>query len=149
MQLVGRDLEPGRYTATGFEFCYWERLSGLSGELDEVIVNDIPNSRAIVEIPPTDVAFDSVDCGDWTLYVPGETVSTFTDGDWTVGQDIVAGQYTAEPSGEACYWERATGFTHAPEEIIANDIPRGRAIVEIAASDARFSSRGCGNWTPL
>ena len=50
MQLVGRDLEPGRYTATGFEFCYWERLSGLSGELDEVIVNDIPNSRAIVEI---------------------------------------------------------------------------------------------------
>ena len=149
MQLVGRDIEPGRYVATGFEFCYWERLSGLSGELDDVITNDIPNFRSIVEIVPTDVAFDSVDCGGWTLYLPAGTVSTFTDGDWVVGQDVVPGQYTAEPTDDACYWERATGFAHSSDEIIANDIPRGRAIVEIEVSDVRFSSRGCGTWTPL
>jgi hypothetical protein len=149
MQLVGQSVQPGRYITSGFEFCYWARLAGLSGESGEVIVNDTPTGRAVVEILPSDVAFDSGDCGTWTGYVPGGIVTTFGDGDWVVGQDIAPGRYSADGTGGTCYWERASGFTHEFGELITNDLPSGRPIVEIQPSDVRFTSRDCGTWTPL
>jgi hypothetical protein len=149
MQLVGQSVQPGRYTTSGFEFCYWARLAGLSGEAGDVIVNDTPTGRAVVEILPSDVAFDSGDCGTWTGYVPGGIATTFGDGDWVVGQDIAPGQYSADATGGTCYWERASGFTHEFGELITNDLPSGRPIVEIQPSDVRFTSRDCGTWTPL
>jgi hypothetical protein len=150
MQLVGTDVQPGRYIADGFSgLCYYERLSGLSGELDDIIVNDLPLGRAIVEIQSTDVAFNSEDCGDWVIYFPSVTVPTFGDGDWVVGQDIAPGRYSSEGTADGCYWERATGFTHELDELITNDLPSGRAIVEIAPTDVRFTSKDCGTWTPL
>ncbi|MBC7308142.1 MAG: hypothetical protein H5T80_14705, partial [Dietzia sp.] len=66
---------------------------------------------------------------------------------WVVNEQIQPGTYQAE--GELCYWERATAFLHDFEEIIANDVPTGRAVVEIAPDDVRFTSNGCGTWTPL
>jgi hypothetical protein len=149
IQLVGTDVQPDLYIADSFGgLCYWERLSGVSGELDDLIVNDLPNERALVEIVASDYAFNSEDCGDWTLYVPGEMVTSFGDGDWAVGQDFAPGQYSSE-GGDGCYWERASGFTHGFEELTVNDLPSGRAIVQIDASDVRFTSKDCGTWTPL
>ena len=52
--------------APGGETCYWERLSGLSGTIDDVIANDLPSGQAVVEIAGDDVAFNSTDCGEWS-----------------------------------------------------------------------------------
>jgi hypothetical protein len=41
-------------------------LSGVSGELDDIVTNDLPTGRAIVEIAESDFAFSSRDCGEWT-----------------------------------------------------------------------------------
>ena len=68
VKIVGSDIQPGTYQSSDSSFCYWERLSGLSGEFDDIIVNDITTEgAAIVSIAPTDVAFSSDGCGTWTL----------------------------------------------------------------------------------
>lgn len=66
IHLVGRDINPGTYQAPGGSLCYWERLSGTSGEFDDLIANDLPSGTAIVTISGSDVAFKSEDCGTWT-----------------------------------------------------------------------------------
>ena len=47
-----------------FDSCYWERLSGFSGEFDEILANANPVVHSVVEVEDSDVAFNS-DCGDW------------------------------------------------------------------------------------
>jgi hypothetical protein len=146
-QVVGTDTQPGRYVAGG-ELCYWERLSGLGGTFEEIITNGNPEGQAIVEILDSDVAFNSDGCGDWTLYVPPASPATsFGPGDWVVGEQIAPGTYRADAAG-LCYWERASGFAHDFDEIITNGNPTGQAIVEIAPTDARFTTSGCGDWEP-
>jgi hypothetical protein len=145
-QLVNTDVPPGRYTSQG-DTCYWERLSGLTGSFEEIIQNGNVEGQAIVEILPTDVAFNSSMCGDWTLYQPpAAPAEQFGSGDWAVNEQIVPGTYRAE-SNEGCYWERASGFTHEFGEILANANPEGQAIVEIPAGDVRFTSARCGTWS--
>ncbi len=41
--------------------CYWERLSGLSGDFDDLIANDNANGSYYVTIDASDVAF-TTDC---------------------------------------------------------------------------------------
>ena len=65
---------------------------------------------------------------------------------WVLDIHVEAGRYEA-PGGETCYWERLSGFNGDLNNIIANDLPIGGAIVEISASDAAFNSNGCGEWT--
>ena len=95
------------------------------------------------------MAFNSYDCAQWTIYLPTIMVASFGSGDWVVGQDIAPGRYATDGTGGNCYWERASGFTHNADEVITNDLQSGRAIVEIKASDVRFTSRDCGTWTPV
>ena len=67
--LVGRDIQPGTYQAQlpAGSSCYWERLSGLSGDLGDIIANDFVRSeQVVVTILATDVAFKSEGCGTWT-----------------------------------------------------------------------------------
>ena len=58
---VGDEIAPGTYVTTApdgsFDYCYWARLSGFSGELDEVLANDLmePGSRGRVENSSSDV----------------------------------------------------------------------------------------------
>lgn len=147
-KLVGSDIQPGRYISNG-SGCYWERLSGLDGELDSLLANGNVDGQAIVEVLPTDVAFNSNRCGRWTIYAPPTApAATFGDGDWAVGQQIQPGRYRSSESD--CYWERASGFTHqGVDELLANDNASGQAIVEIQPSDARFTSSRCGTWTKV
>ena len=152
IQEVGVDIPPGIYE-TGvlgeddlFDGCYWERLAGFSGEFDEIIANENATVHAMVDIMGTDVGFNS-DCGGWYVVEPlEEPLTTIPPGMWAVSVHIAAGQYGA-PGGDSCYWERLSGLSGELDDIIANDLPTGAAIVEIAASDVAFSSSGCGEWT--
>jgi hypothetical protein len=78
--LVGTDIAPGTYRADGMvaggssaDWCYWARLSDLTGgsEADDngIIDNHLGTGpgQVLVEILPTDVAFETKDCGTWTL----------------------------------------------------------------------------------
>ena len=63
---VGTDIAAGTYRATGGEDCYWARLSGFGGTLDEIIANEIGVAQPIVTIQPSDVGFTSSRCGTWS-----------------------------------------------------------------------------------
>ena len=66
--LVGIDVPPGTYRSRpDGSHCYWARLSGLGGTLDDIIANEGVNSgQAIVEIASSDYAFQSSGCVAWT-----------------------------------------------------------------------------------
>ncbi|NGP08428.1 hypothetical protein G6038_23710 [Rhodococcus sp. 14C212] len=66
MHLVGRDINAGTYRTAGGSNCYWERLSGTSGEFDDIITNDNVSGASVVTISSSDVAFKSSGCGTWT-----------------------------------------------------------------------------------
>jgi len=149
--IVGEDIEPGRYRAAAVgPLCYWERLSGFSGEFKDIIANDIPTGRTVVDILPADAGFHSSDCGPWTSDlspVTSSPLSPFGDGTYIVGVDIAPGTWSA-PGGPTCYWERLSGFSGDFAELLANDLPPGNAVVTISADDAGFSTHGCGEWSP-
>ncbi len=64
--ITNTDFVPGTYRSTGGSGCYYSRLSGFSGELGDVIANEMTDSSAIVTIPSSDKGFKSVRCGTWT-----------------------------------------------------------------------------------
>ncbi len=149
VQIVGEDVQPGIYeTGIVDELfgCYWERLAGLSGDFEEILANNNVAGHDVVEIMPADVAFDS-DCGGWYSMTPlDQPLSTIPVGKWMIGAHISPGTYEA-PGSDVCYWERLSGVSGDLDDVIANDLPSGRAIVEIASSDFAFNSNGCGEWT--
>jgi outer membrane murein-binding lipoprotein Lpp len=65
VHLVGEEIAPGTYRASSPEDCYWERLSGLSGEFGDIIANGIGAGDSTVTIRPGDMAFASERCGTW------------------------------------------------------------------------------------
>ena len=65
---VGEDIRPGLYRTTGSEGllgCTWQRLSGLSGDFDDVIAVGFESGPTYVEISTTDIAFKSSGCEPW------------------------------------------------------------------------------------
>ena len=154
--LIGTDAQPGIYRATvpsdAFG-CYWERLSDLSGEFEAILANDnvTPGDVATVELAPTDAAFNSDGCGNWTVFVPpAQPASTFGGGTWLVNNEILPGRYQStgpEPDDFGCYWERRSSVRGDLDSIIANDNVEGPTVVDISASDFAFKSSGCGTWT--
>jgi len=64
---VGEQIVLGRYAAPGDPSgCYWERVSGFSGELDDILANDFTTQPVIVDIAPTDEGFTNSGCGTFT-----------------------------------------------------------------------------------
>lgn len=146
---VGADIQPGLYKSTG-SVNYWARLSGFSGEFDEIIANGNPMSAShVVEIIESDTAFETSGSGGWFLvddsYQP-ELATEFEDGIYIVGVDIEPGRYRSE-GGSMGYWARLSGFTGGFDDIIANGNPDGSTIIEISESDSGFESNGNGTWT--
>jgi hypothetical protein len=137
------------------EGCYWERLSGLSGDSVDRITNDFRSfsSQVIVDIEATDRAFkfDS-DCGILKTYVqPSSPVSAIAPGIWTVNGEISSGTYRANAL-YGCYWERLSGFNGQSDDRITNDFvsTAGPIYVTLLVSDVGFSTdEDCGVWTRI
>lgn len=64
---VGEDIDPGTYRTDGGSGCYWERLSGFSGEFGDIISNDFLSGPSTVTIQEGDAGFASQGCGTWEL----------------------------------------------------------------------------------
>ena len=64
--IVGVDIQPGTYRNEGAGSCYWERLSGFGGAIDDIISNDNNDAIAIVTIATSDAGFSASRCGTWT-----------------------------------------------------------------------------------
>ena len=72
--VVGLDIQPGIYRAPGGDTCIWQRLSGLSGEYQDIIASGLLATKPTVEIQATDKAFMATNCGAW-LPLGGTTVA--------------------------------------------------------------------------
>lgn len=69
----------------------------------------------------------------------------FTDGEYTVGEDIRAGTYRTTPGRlTKCYWERSTGAGRIIDNQWVTNAPKG-ATVTVRRGEG-FTSDGCGNW---
>jgi hypothetical protein len=149
--MVGTDIPADTYrndaSGTG---CYWERLSGFGGTLDEIIANDFTNARSIVTIEPSDTGFSSDRCGTWSNDLSPVTASQtapFGDGTYIVGSDISAGTWRNSDSSAGCYWERLSGFHGTLDDILGNSFSNSLQIVTISPGDVGFHADGCGTWT--
>jgi hypothetical protein len=78
--------------------------------------------------------------------VAARKASTFEDGTFQVGADIMPGTYHTDGSGDSCYWEKSTGGTGVGS-IIDNDNVSGPVTVVIEATTKFFKSSSCGTWT--
>jgi hypothetical protein len=150
---VGSEIAAGRYYSIPASGCYWERQSGLSGSLNDIIANNFIGfaaAQTIVDILPTDLAFQTdADCGTW-FNTPLKGLQTVIPGGmWLVGGQITPGIYTTNAQA-GCYWERLRDFRGTLDSIIANDFVSGagQQAVVISATDVGFSSDSdCGTWT--
>lgn len=136
-------LAPGVYFASGPE-CAWERRSGTSGAMSEVLASAGPLPRFYVEILDTDTAFRLKWCPMAPLDqvpAPAEMVLPIWPGVYIVGRDIEPGLY--QGYGENCYWERLSGLTGSYELVIDNDRPDGQFYANIQESDMAFYLRAC------
>ena len=147
---MGRDIAAGIYAGDpGTEIgdsCYWERLSGASGEFDDIIANDSARGQFYVEVKSTDSYF-TVRCevtpiADWPT--PSQPLTTLEPGMYLVDRDISPGTYSGQAGDDtldACYWERLSGVSGVFSEIIDNDNATGTYSVVVEASDFAMVTR--------
>ncbi len=146
---VGTSIEPGLYRSLGGPGCYWARSSDASGSVGSIIANRLMSGgRAVVEVEEDDAVFSTQRCGTWWPVVDGDVVpvTSFEEGDLLVGRDIEPGTYTSA-GGESCYWSRSSDASGEVGAIIANQLARGPAVVDVDEDDVVFSSERCGTWT--
>ena len=151
--IVGTDIEPGTYrNDDSSALCLWQRLSGFSGEFDDIIASDLTEAITIVTIEATDTGFSSEDCSTWSTDLSPLTSSPeadFGDGTWIVGGDIAPGLWRNDDSSALCLWQRLSGFSGEFDDIIASDLTEDVATVEISGSDIGFDAQDCGTWTKI
>ena len=144
---VGSKLKPGLYKATGSgNSCYWERLNGFSGSLDDINSNYIGTANTYVRITSYDEGFKTSRCGSWQqVSNSGAKATTISkNGTYRVGIDIKPGLYKGT-SNDSCYWETLYDFTGDLYDIIENDFSYDRYIYVDIPSDAKgFTKNGCG-----
>ena len=153
MLRVGKDVQPGTYTTkSGISHCYWARLKGFSGSLDDIEANDNVVGVAIVTIGSSDTGFQSQGCGSWysLSQVPprADPAQMFGQGTFVVKAQVAAGTWQSDGTGH-CYWERLSAFGGTLDDILANDNAAGSTIVTISPGDVGFRSQGCGIWTKV
>jgi hypothetical protein len=149
--VVGKDIQPGTYrTRVASPGCYYARLKGFGGTVDDILANGNTDFPAIVTIAATDKGFQSEGCGTWTKDLSAITTSktSFGDGMYIVGTDIQPGTYKSSGQ-QGCYYARLSGFSGSTDDIIANDNTDAPAIVTIAATDKGFQSENCGTWKKM
>ncbi|MCL5883219.1 MAG: hypothetical protein M1539_04500 [Actinobacteria bacterium] len=153
---VGTDIQPGTYrTRSGSgggsgsnNECYYSRTDGAN------LGTGQGDYTHVVTILPTDTRFHSENCGTWTQDLSAITTSqtSFSDGTFIVGTDILPGTYKAsDPS--RCWWRRLSDFSNEKHGNIiesyggALDKPMNPVTVTISATDKGFETGRCGTWT--
>lgn len=64
--IVGTDLAAGTWKSSGGDACYWARLSGFAGSLNQIIANNnVFGKSTLVTIRSTDKGFETSGCGTW------------------------------------------------------------------------------------
>ncbi len=146
---VGRDITPGIYAGRAgeglFDSCYWARLSGVSGELDDIIANDNANGQFYIHVLESDgyleVGCRIVPIEEWPL--PDEPSTSVEPGMHLVGRDIAPGTYQGEAGTgllDSCYWGRLSGLSGELDDIIANDNANGSFYVSVSPTDIALAT---------
>ena len=142
---VGVNILPGKWRSNGSgDGCYWARLDSAQG----LINNHFGFAGGTVHIDPTDYEVEFDDCGLWE-YVENEPVVLRPDaaspkdsGFYTVGIEIVPGQWRSTGTGDGCYWARLNG----KQDIIDNHFGNAGGTVTVSASDYEIQFDDCGIW---
>ena len=146
--LVGSDIEPGRYRLYSDNSCYWARLAGFSGDLDDILANENNwnGGYFIVDVLANDAGFELSCWNDGARIVDGYSdigepltpeSPIIPSGVYAVGDDIAPGLYRLNG---ACYWARLAGFSGDLDDILANENNwnDGQFVVEIQPGDTGF-----------
>ena len=144
---IGTDIEPGIYAGTAgadvSEWCSWRRLSGVTGDSDEILAIEIEQGQFYVEILPTDkyfkVACEITRLADWPI--PDEHPTNIERGMYLVGRDIAPGTYAGTAGADTedwCSWRRLSGITGDSDEILAIEIEQSSFYVTIEPTDYAF-----------
>ena len=146
--LVGSDIEPGRYRLYADNACYWARLAGFSGDLDDILANENNwnGGYFIVDVLANDTGFELSCWNDGARIVDGYSdigepltpeSPIIPSGVYAVGDDIAPGLYRL--NGD-CYWARLAGFSGDLDDILANENNwnGGQFVVEIQPGDTGF-----------
>ena len=143
------DIAEGTYRARAADGCYWARLSGFGGGLDEIIANEFTNASTIVTVDSSDAGFESAGCATWEAVqdtYPTNAQDSFDDGTYVVGEHIQPGTYRTD-GGDGCYWERLSGFSGELADVITNGFTDDNVVVTISEDDVGFAATRCGTWT--
>jgi hypothetical protein len=142
--LVGKDIKPGIYVGLAgqgiLDSCYWARLSGLSGDLDDVLANDNAVGQYYVQVLPTDKALET-GCELRPIeQVPARAkfLTSLAPGMYLVDRDIGPGTYRGKAGDDildSCYWERLSGVSGTLDDVIANDNAKGQYFIDVLATD--------------
>ena len=142
---VGQDIDPGTYVGiagTGvLDTCYWARLQGVSGALDDILANDNAMGQFYIEVLEGD-GYLETHCQITSLAAwpePSELPESLQPGTYLVGRDIAAGTYRGEAGEEVldwCYWARLNGVTGELKDVAANhNATGGPFYVEMLDTD--------------
>ena len=146
---VGTDIEPGVYAGKAgigvSDWCSWKRLSGVTGDSDDVIAIEIEQGQFYVEILPTDkyfnVACEITPLADWPI--PDEHPTKIEQGTYLIGRDISPGTYAGKAGigvSDWCSWKRLSGVTGDSDDVIAIEIEQGQFYATIEATDYAFTT---------
>jgi hypothetical protein len=137
---VGSDIPAGLYrNSGGGEWCDWARLSGCSGDLDDILANDFIDggARVYVQIYSSDRGFEN------TGHLGEDRVTSVTNDNslWAAPDPSGAGQAAWRASSTQCNSERRTnGRSSAPSASSSSAIDcTETAIPGSSGSDSSWS----------
>ena len=116
---------------------------GAAGTLAAAAIMAAP---AVVPAPadvPRQVPEPRVSFGG-TVSVPGKALTSFGDGTWQVGVDVVPGTY-ATTGGVDCHHALRPAVTG--QDIVKSAAAQGSATVVLAEGGSWITTSGCGTWS--
>lgn len=148
---IGRDIAPGLYHGQAgqgvLKSCYWARLSGVTGDFDDILAVEDAVGQIYIEVLPGDGYLETT-CPLThisELPAPAAPLTRLEPGTYLVGRDITPGLYQGQAGQgvlESCYWARLSEVTGDFDDILAIDNANGTFYVRVLDSDFAFQT-GC------
>lgn len=150
--LIGAGVAPGRYYGDPSDECYVIRTDSYPPDPDKLVVFVhvwADPAQWIVDIPPSDGAFESRGCGTWSQVPPASPAAGVIEpGVWEVRTQVPQGRYRAT-AGAGCTWQRLRDFEGTSSGIIEEGSTQGPAEIDVSirSSDVGFlAGEACGTW---